>query len=80
MTKPMNPRRPPRAQNGPRIFKRSLEKVTASIMKKQKTYGGALRPFDWICVNDPIWLMIVGTKSGSEANETLQEKYISAGM
>lgn len=50
------------------------------MTKKQRTYGGAERPFDSIRVKAPISLMMVGRKSGREANETLQEKYMMPGM
>jgi hypothetical protein len=47
------------------------------MKKKQAKYGGAERPFDWTSEKVPISAMIVGTKSGSEAKETLLEVYIS---
>jgi hypothetical protein len=43
------------------------------MKKKHARYGGAERPFDWTSENEPISEMIVGTKSGSEAKETLLE-------
>ena len=42
------------AQNGPRTPMRSERKVSVMIMKKQRRYGGALRPLDWIVVKVPI--------------------------
>lgn len=49
------------------------------IVKKQSKYGGADSPLDVIVVKWPISEMMVGTKSGSDAKDTLYEKYISAG-
>lgn len=60
-----------RATNGPRTLYLSESQQRRMMTKKQSTYGGALRPLDWIRVKEPISAMIVGTNSGSEAKETL---------
>jgi hypothetical protein len=44
------------------------------MMRKQKKYGGADSPFDWIVVKAPICDIMVGTKRGKEAKQTLQPK------
>lgn len=67
------------ATNGPRTPTRSETKAQVTIQIKHSTYGGAERPFDWIEVKRPISEMIVGTKRGSEAKQTLQPKYIRGG-
>lgn len=57
--------------NGPRTVKRSERKQKRRMMKKQKRYGGADSPLDWIRENEPISEMIVGRKRGRDAKETL---------
>jgi hypothetical protein len=47
------------------------------IKMNVRRYGGAESPFAWIRENEPISAMMVGTKSGREAKETLQPKYIT---
>ena len=63
----MKPMVAERQQNGPRTLKWSLSQQTALMYKKAAAYGGADRPLDWAGDHLPISLMIVGTKSGSEA-------------
>lgn len=41
------------------------------MKKKHNRYGGADRPLDWMSLKLPMLEMMVGTKRGSEANETL---------
>lgn len=70
-TKPMNEVNAARAQNGPLILKRSESQQSVRMTKKQSRYGGAESPCDWMDVKVPISEMMVGTKSGKDANETL---------
>lgn len=51
--------------------------MSAIITKKQRRYGGAERPLDWIEVKAPISWMVVGTNNGKDANDTLQLTLIS---
>ena len=67
------------ATNGPRTPTRSEMNALATITIKHNTYGGAERPLDWIALNLPISEMIVGTKRGRDAKQTLQPKYIRGG-
>ena len=80
MMKPIAPVIAAVAQNGPRILKWSDRNVMPIIKKKHNRYGGADRPFDVALLKEPISSIIVGTKSGSDAKETLQLKYMRAGM
>lgn len=66
------------AQNGPRIRNLSDSTDVAIIRIKHSKYGGAVTPFDWTSLNDPISETIVGKKSGSEAKLTLLQKFIKA--
>jgi len=66
--------------NGPRMPTLSVVQAVIRITKKQRRYGGAVRPCDCTVVNSPISEMMVGTKRGREAKPTLTEKYIMAGM
>jgi hypothetical protein len=65
---------PAPATKGPRTPTLSEMKAHVTILMKHRTYGGAERPFDWIAVKAPISEMMVGTKRGSEAKQTLQPK------
>jgi hypothetical protein len=40
---------------------------------------GAERPLDWMGVNAPVSDMMVGTKRGKDAKQTLHPKYINDG-
>jgi hypothetical protein len=71
MMNPMPARVAARAQNGPRILNLSDSQQKEMIVKKQRMYGGAERPWDWMRVKAPISEMMVGTKSGREAKDTL---------
>lgn len=68
------------AENGPLIPNLSAAQAVRIIMMKQKAYGGADIPFDWMIVNVPISEMMVGRKRGNEANDTAQPKYMSDGI
>ena len=71
MMNPMPARVAARAQKGPRILNLSDSQQKAMIVKKHRIYGGAERPWDWIRVKVPISEMMVGTKRGREAKDTL---------
>jgi hypothetical protein len=68
------------ATKGPRVLRWSERKALRTMMKKQKREGGAERPLDWMLEKEPISLIIVGRKTGSEAKVTLHPKYISEVM
>jgi hypothetical protein len=53
--------------------------VVPIVTKKERKYGGAVRPWEWIAVK-PMSLIIVGRKTGSEEKLTLQLKYMSCNM
>jgi hypothetical protein len=71
MMNPMPARVAASAQKGPRILNLSDSQQKAMIVKKQRMYGGAERPWDWMRVKAPISEMMVGTKRGREAKDTL---------
>lgn len=77
ITKPTPPSVAASAQNGPRILNLSESQQSVMMVKKQRTYGGAERPWDWILEKAPISEMMVGTNNGSDANETLLYKTLA---
>jgi hypothetical protein len=78
MIKPIPARVAARAQNGPRILNLSDSQQNEMTVKKQKMYGGADSPWDWMRVKVPISAMMVGTKRGREAKETLLQDFLLA--
>src|SRR6266699_1922695 len=62
----------------PRCLVRSARYVVRMQHRKERKYGGAVRPWAWMEVK-PMPVRMVGRKTGSDANETLHEKYISCG-
>ena len=51
--------------------------AVVTMTKKVSKYGGALRPWLWIVVKEPISEMMVGTKSGRDAKQTLLFECVS---
>jgi hypothetical protein len=74
MIYPIAPTMPKPATNGPRTPTRSEIQATAQITIQQSRKGGAERPLDCEAVKAPISEMMVGTKRGRLAKQTLQPK------